>query len=83
MPSGRTGQKGISQGSLSTILAGNPTVGTLAEVANILGMSVSQLIAESQEAQKEFVALTYCDGTPRYFSSVRELRDWCNNLLRE
>lgn len=40
---------GISQGSLSTALNGNPTIDKLKEVADIIGVSLSELVKEDDE----------------------------------
>lgn len=48
MPNNRGGV-GTSQGGLSTILNGNPTVAKLRAVANILGISFAKLVAEMEE----------------------------------
>lgn len=51
---------GISQGSLSTILSGNPTIGKLKEIADIIGCSLSELV--SSEKDKEFVSFFRYNG---------------------
>lgn len=43
---GRDGKKGISQPSVSSIVNGNPTIDKLQEIANIIGVSLSELVAE-------------------------------------
>lgn len=42
----RNNKIGMSQGSLSTILNNNPTIGTLKEIADIIGVSLSELVAD-------------------------------------
>lgn len=44
------GGTGISQGSLTTALNGNPTIGKLQEIADIIGVSLSELVADEGEA---------------------------------
>lgn len=62
MTNNRTGQIGMSQGSLSTILSGNPTVGTLSEIANILGISLSELVSdeETKESTSAVFSCPHC-----------------------
>lgn len=43
---GRDGKKGISQPSVSSIINGNPTIDKLQEIANIIGVTLSELVAE-------------------------------------
>ncbi len=43
---GKDGKKGISQPSVSSIINGNPTIDKLVEIANIIGVSVSELVAD-------------------------------------
>ena len=43
------GGTGISQGSLTTALNGNPTIGKLQEIADIIGVSLSELVADDGE----------------------------------
>lgn len=43
----KSGGIGISQGSLSTILNGNPTIDKLKEVADIIGVSLSELVDDN------------------------------------
>lgn len=40
---------GISQGSLSTILSGNPTIGKLKEIADIIGCTLPEIVADDEE----------------------------------
>lgn len=46
------GGTGISQGSLSTSLNGNPTIDKLQEIADILGISLSELVSDPDDASK-------------------------------
>lgn len=43
----RNGEKGITQSSVSQILNGNPTLDKLVEIADILGISVSELLSDN------------------------------------
>lgn len=42
----RNGEKGITQSSVSQMLNGNPTLDKLVEIADILGISVSELLSD-------------------------------------
>ena len=45
----RNGKKGISQPSVSSIINGNPTLDKLKEIASIIGVSVSELLADDEK----------------------------------
>lgn len=55
----KSGGVGISQGSLSTILNGNPTIDKLREVADIIGISLSELVADDDTCSQS-IACPYC-----------------------
>jgi transcriptional regulator with XRE-family HTH domain len=42
------GEKGISHAAVSQIINGNPTLDRLKEIASIIGISVSELVADSE-----------------------------------
>lgn len=42
----RNGEKGITQSSVSQMLNGNPTLDKLVEIADILGIPVSELLGD-------------------------------------
>ena len=44
----RNGKKGISQPSVSSIINGNPTLDKLKEIASIIGVTVSELLADEE-----------------------------------
>lgn len=44
---GKNGEKGVSQSTLSQIIAGNPTIGKLQEIADIIGVPLSELVSDS------------------------------------
>lgn len=46
---GKNGEKGISQASVSQLLNGNPTLDKLVEIASIIGISVSELVADEPQ----------------------------------
>lgn len=45
----RNGKKGISQPSVSSIINGNPTLDKLKEIASIIGVSLSELVADEDQ----------------------------------
>ena len=45
----KKGEKGISQASVSQLLSGNPTLDKLQEIASIIGISVSELLADEPQ----------------------------------
>lgn len=47
---GKDGKKGISQPSVSSIINGNPTIDKLQEIASIIGVSVSELVADEGQS---------------------------------
>ncbi len=56
----KRGGVGISQGSLSTILNGNPTIDKLKEIADIIGIPLSELVADENETSSTATATTLC-----------------------
>lgn len=42
----KNGEKGVSQASVSQLINGNPTFDKLQEIATILGITVSELVAD-------------------------------------
>lgn len=59
---GKNGTKGVSQPSVSSIINGNPTFDKLQEIAGIIGVSVSELVADGSE-QTNAISCPYC-GKP-------------------
>lgn len=57
------GGVGISQGSLSTALNANPTISRLQEIADIIGCSLSELVANDEDNGKLTVNCPHC-GKP-------------------
>ena len=45
----KSGEKGVSQPSISSIINGNPTLDKLQEIANIIGISVSELVRDEND----------------------------------
>ncbi len=56
----RKGEKGISQSSVSQIINGNPTLDKLQEIANIIGISVSELVREEGESPVTSLTCPHC-----------------------
>lgn len=46
---GKDGKIGLSQPSVSSIVNGNPTIDKLQEIAKIIGVSLSELVADDEE----------------------------------
>lgn len=49
----KNGEKGISQSSVSQLINGNPTLDKLVEIASIIGISVSELLADEEQSAKD------------------------------
>lgn len=79
MSNTREGGKGVSQGSLSTILNGNPSINKLKDVANIIGVSVSELVADDNS----FSAIIDYKGELRKVTNVEELEKIVEELKGE
>ena len=67
---GKDGTKGISQPSVSSIIKGNPTLDKLQEIAQIIGVSLSELVADNNTS---LTALVDYRGTLYRADSVEEL----------
>lgn len=57
----KNGEKGISHSSVSQIINGNPTLSKLQEIADIIGISVSELVAEEYEQDKNILTCPNCN----------------------
>ena len=60
MVNSKDGSIGVSQGSLSTILNGNPTLSKLQEVASIIDVPVSELVREEDEQRSTSMTCPHC-----------------------
>ena len=60
MVNSKDGSIGVSQGSLSTILNGNPTLSKLQEIASIIGVPVSELVREEDEQRSTLITCPHC-----------------------
>ena len=57
---GKDGKKGISQPSVSSIVNGNPTIDKLQEIANIIGVSVADLVRYTDEQRSTSLTCPHC-----------------------
>ena len=57
---GKNGEKGITQSSVSQMLNGNPTIDKLQEIANIIGVSVSELVRDTDEQRGTSLTCPHC-----------------------
>lgn len=58
-----SGGVGIAQASLSAIINGNPTIGRLKDIADILGISLSELVMDDNHSIAQNVTCPHC-GKP-------------------
>lgn len=54
---------GVSQGALSSTLNNNPGIEKLQEIANIIGVSLSELVADENDQQDTSLVCPHC-GKP-------------------
>lgn len=59
----KKGGKGVSLPSLIQTIDGNPTVASLQEIADIIGVSLSELVADENEQQGASLICPHC-GKP-------------------
>lgn len=74
---GKDGKKGISQPSVSSIVNGNPTFDKLQEIADIIGVSVSELVRDSDTA---LTALISYRGDFYKANTIEELESITKNI---
>lgn len=60
MKNEREGKIGMSQGALSGMLGGNPTINRLQEIANIIGVPLPELVADSEDNLQGFIICPHC-----------------------
>lgn len=53
---------GITQSALSQQLGNNPTISKLCDIAKVLGISVSQLVADDSEKDSSVITCPHCGG---------------------
>lgn len=74
----KQGEYGISQQSLSQIINGNPTISKLQEIADIIGMPLSELVSEHPSS--DFTALIKKGDSMYSASSIEELETLIQKL---
>jgi len=57
----KQGEKGITQSSLSQIINGNPSLDKLKEIASIIGMPLSELVADSDTGNTITITCPHCE----------------------
>lgn len=62
----------VTKGTLSQIVNGNPTLNKLREIASIIGISVSELIADETDTS-DFIAMIRRGGEFYHVASISEL----------
>ena len=63
---------GISQPSMSSLINGNPSYSRLKEIADILGITVSELVADDNQRQSDLVITCDKCGNVMKFKRVEE-----------
>ena len=56
----KNGEKGVSQASVSQLINGNPTFDKLQEIADILGITVSELVSDEEEIGNPSITCPKC-----------------------
>ena len=51
---------GISQGALSSTLNGNPSIDKLQEIADIIGVSLSELVSDEASEKETYIICPHC-----------------------
>lgn len=54
---------GVSKGSFSTSTKGNPTIGTLRKIANVLGCSITEFFADETNTQSKGFVCPRCGAS--------------------
>lgn len=76
---GKNGEKGITQSSLSQLISGNPTIGKLQEIARIIGIPLSELVSDSIG----LTALVRVGEEYHQANSIEELEAIVNQIKRK
>ena len=74
---------GINPITLSQSLNGNPTLSRLTEVANVLGVDVSELFVSPRAGREEIHGCLFIDGDPVIVNSKDELMKLATTLNKE
>ena len=56
----KNGEKGVSQASVSQLINGNPTFDKLQEIADILGITVSELVSDEEDIGNPSITCPKC-----------------------
>ena len=77
----REKKKGVSQQSLSLMLSRNIPFNRVAEIANIIGIPLSEILSEADGGcAKDFLALVRHDGMTHTFTRASELKAFAEKL---
>ena len=68
----RDGTKGIKQSAMSRIINGNPTIDTLKDLAKIIGVSLSELVADDNDQQGTSLTCPHCGKLLNIEFNLRE-----------
>lgn len=60
MKNEREGKIGMTQGSLSSMLNNNPTITRLQEIADIIGVSLSELVTDEASEKETYIICPHC-----------------------
>ena len=74
---------GINPITLSQSLNGNPTLSRQTEVANVLGVDVSELFVSPRAGREEIHGCLFIDGDPVIVNSKEELMKLATALNKE
>lgn len=74
----KKGEKGVSLPSLIQTIDGNPTIASLQEIANIIGVTLTELISDADKS--DFIALIKQGGELYSASSIAEVREVLDKL---
>lgn len=77
----KKGEKGVSLPSLIQTIDGNPTIASLQEIANIIGVTLSELIADADKS--DIIILIKRGGEMYSASSIPEARILLDKLEEE
>ena len=58
----KDGSKGVTHATVSQMISGNPTLDKLKEIASIIGISVSDLVADESDQSRHEVICPHCGG---------------------
>ena len=56
----KNGEKGVSQASVSQLINGNPTFDKLQEIADVLGITVSELVSDEEYFKTPSITCPKC-----------------------